>query len=221
MANYSFDAGDAHFLCLDANIYVDPTQPALQAWIAQDLANTDARWKFVTYHHPAFNVGDDHYAEQHMRSLSPIFEQHGVDMVFSGHEHTYQRTRPLYFEPADLSGATNINSKARLVPGQFKIDRRFDGTTHTKADGIIYITTGAGGKHLYDPGFTNNPSKWRHPEDKNEDYVVRFVSDRHSLTVLDLDAHSLALTQIDEYGQTIDRIHVTKACAAATNPDCK
>lgn len=211
MANYSFDAGDAHFLCLDANIYVDPTQAALQAWIAQDLANTDARWKFVTYHHPAFNVGDDHYQEQHMRSLSPLFEQHGVDMVFSGHEHTYQRTRPLHFEPTDLGGATNINSKKRLVPGQFKIDRRFDGVTQTRPDGVIYITTGAGGKHLYDPGFTTDPSKWRHPEDNNADYVSRFVSDRHSLTVLDLDAHSLSLTQIDEYGQTIDRVHVTKA----------
>ena len=33
-----------------------------------------ARWKFVVYHHPAFNVGDEHYAEQHMRVLTPVFE---------------------------------------------------------------------------------------------------------------------------------------------------
>jgi len=37
MANYSFDYGDAHFLCLDANVYVDPTNAALQAWIEADL----------------------------------------------------------------------------------------------------------------------------------------------------------------------------------------
>ena len=37
MANYSFDYGDAHFLCLDSNLYIDPNEPALQAWIAADL----------------------------------------------------------------------------------------------------------------------------------------------------------------------------------------
>ena len=34
MANYSYDYGDAHFLCLDSNVYVDPTNAALQSWIA-------------------------------------------------------------------------------------------------------------------------------------------------------------------------------------------
>ena len=42
MANYSFDYGDAHFLCLDANIYLDPTETTLQTWIEQDLKTTDA-----------------------------------------------------------------------------------------------------------------------------------------------------------------------------------
>ncbi|MBV9865910.1 MAG: metallophosphoesterase [Abitibacteriaceae bacterium] len=211
MANYSFDYGDAHFLCLDSNIYVDPTNAQLQAWIEQDLAKTDAPWKFVVYHHPAFNVGDDHYKEQHMRVLSPLFEKHRVDIVFNGHEHSYQRTRPMRFEPMDTSRASLLNDKDRRVPGKFSIDRRFDGNAATKADGIIYITTGAGGKHLYDPEHTNQPEKWRHAEDNNADYVVKFVSDRHSLTVIDLDAKSLSLTQIDEYGQKIDQVRVTKA----------
>ena len=47
MANYSFDYGDAHVLCLDSNLYINPNDPALQAWIAADLAATDATWKFV------------------------------------------------------------------------------------------------------------------------------------------------------------------------------
>ena len=58
-ANYSYDYGDAHFLCLDSNLYIDPTDPALTAWITQDLAGTDARWKFVALHHAPFNVGTD------------------------------------------------------------------------------------------------------------------------------------------------------------------
>ena len=210
MANYSYDYGDAHFLCLDSNTYIDPNNAALQAWIAADLSGTDATWKFVAYHHPAFNAGADHYAEQHMRVLSPIFEAHGVAFVLNGHEHVYQRSRPLRFAPLDTKSASKINGKKRLVPGKFTVDRNFDGKTVTKADGIIYVTTGAGGKELYDPGFTDSPEKWQHPEDNNVEYVARFVSDRHSLTVFEMDHLSLTMTQIDEWGRKIESIHVTK-----------
>lgn len=210
MANYSFDYGDVHFLCLDSNLYSDPTNAELQRWIAQDLAGSDARWKLVVYHHPAFNVGDEHYQEQHMRVLHPLWERHGVDIVLSGHEHSYQRTQPLHFEPRDTSAAATLNVKARLVPGKFTIDRRFDGKTVTRAAGVLHIVTGAGGKHLYDPHHTGDPARWRHPQDGNADYTVRFVSDRHSLTVFDVDGKVLSLIQVDEYGTVIDRIHITK-----------
>lgn len=212
MANYSFDYGDAHFLCLDSNEYVDPTNTALQAWIESDLSSADAPWKFVVHHHPAFNVGNEHYREQHMRALSPIFEKNGVDMCLHGHEHTYQRTQPLRFAPTDLSNAgLGGPGKGRLVPGQFTIDTKFDGKTETKPDGVLYITTGAGGKELYEPAYTDNPSAWLHPEDNNVAYVAKFYSRHHSLTVIDLDANTLDLVQINELGDEVDRIRVTKA----------
>jgi hypothetical protein len=211
MANYSYDYGDAHFLCLDSNIYIDPTDAALQSWIEQDLRDTDAAWKFVVFHHPSFNTGLNHYKEQHMRVLSPLFEKCGVDFALHGHEHTYQRTRPMRFAPKDAFKAPLVNTGDRRVPGAFTIDRKFDGLNQTRPDGIIYITTGAGGKHLYDEGFTEDSSKWLHPDDNNADYVECFISDRHSLTIFDLDPHAVTLRQIDEFGQEIDRIRVTKA----------
>ncbi len=67
MANYSYDYGDVHFLCLDSNLYIDPNDPQLQRWIAEDLSATDAIWKFVVFHHPPFNVGGEHFVVQHMR----------------------------------------------------------------------------------------------------------------------------------------------------------
>lgn len=210
MANYSFDYGDAHFLCLDSNVYVDPTDAALHAWIAADLSATDARWKFVTYHHPAFNAGNKRYKEQQMRVLSPLLEAHGVDFCLHGHEHTYQRTRPLRFRPKDLTHAAPAHVADRRIPGEFTVDTTFDGKTKSQPSGIIYITTGAGGKELYDPDFDDKPEKWLHADDKNVAYVARFVSSVHSFTLFDLHGATLTMTQVDENGVEVDRIQVTK-----------
>lgn len=210
MANYSFDYGDVHFLCLDSNTYVDPTRPEIQAWIESDLKGTDATWKFVVFHHPPYNVGHEHYDQQHMRVLSPLFERCGVDFVLNGHEHTYQRTRPLTFVPRDATKASHVGTSDRLVPGTFAIDRSFDGKSVTRPNGILYITTGAGGHILYDSDQNDNPAARLHPEDDNVEYVAKMVTDRHSLTVFDVDRRRLILRQIDEWGQEIDRIVVTK-----------
>jgi calcineurin-like phosphoesterase family protein len=211
MANYSFDYGDVHFLCLDSNRYIDPNDAPLQRWIAADLSASDAIWKFVVFHHPPFNVGNEHYDVQHMRVLAPLFEAHAVDVVLSGHEHNYQRPRPIRFVPAGAGRSADIGSKERRVPGRFTVDRNFDGLGRTRPDGVLYIVTGAGGKHLYDAGFTDNPSRWTHAEDGHVDYVVKMTTDRHSLSVFDVDGTRLTMTQVDEAGAECDRIVVTKA----------
>ncbi len=210
MANYSYVYGDAFFLCLDSNIYIDPTSPSLQSYIESALKSADDYWKFVVFHHPGFNIGEEHYTQQHMRVLSPLFEKHGVSLVFHGHEHNYQRTRPLKFLPDGPGKSGNVGSKDRLVPGTFTIDRNFDGKTRTRPDGVIYVTTGAGGKTLYDAAWNERPEKWLHPEDNNADYIARFVSDRHSLTVVDLNQSALTLIQRDAWGEVLDTIQVTR-----------
>jgi hypothetical protein len=210
MANYSFDYGDVHFCCLDSNEYVDPTDSALQSWIEKDISSSDAIWKIVVYHHPAFNVGGEHYREQQMRVLSPLLEKLNVNVVLHGHEHTYQRTLPLKFMPSDLSKAADITSKDRRVPGKFVVDRDFDGVTKTEANGIIYITTGAGGKELYDAGYTDAPEKWLHPDDNNEAYVAKFYSALHSLTIFEASGRTIRWTQKNENDEIIDVVKLTK-----------
>jgi hypothetical protein len=98
-----------------------------------------------------------------------------------------------------------------LVPGVFAVDEKFDGRTTTKPNGVIYVTTGAGGKHLYDPGFTDSPSHWLHKEDENVAYCDKMVTDRHSLTVFEVTPDAVTMRQIDQWGQEIDAIRVTKA----------
>lgn len=210
MANYSFDAGDAHFLCLDSNVYIDPTDASLQQWIEQDLSGTDAPWKFVVFHLPAFNAGAEHYAEQHMRVLHPMLEKHGVDFVLNGHEHVYQRTYPVKFAPRDITAARRVNSGQRIVPGDYAVDDRFDGAANTRPNGIIHILTGAGGKHLYDSSFNDNPANWVHEGDDIHKAVAKFKSARHSFTCFDIEGPKATMTQVDELGEEIDRIVVTK-----------
>src|SRR5262249_34258471 len=98
MANFSFDYGNAHWTVLDANAYVDWTDPALRAWVEKDLAAArNATWRFVGFHQPGFNSAKSHFSEQRMRLLADVFEKGGVDIVFAGHVHNYQRTFPMRF----------------------------------------------------------------------------------------------------------------------------
>ena len=139
--------------------------------------------------------------------LTPIFQKHGVDVCLSGHEHVYQRCVPMKFQPGNV-----YNKKGdRRVPGTFACDRKFDGKTVTRPEGILHITTGAGGAGLYDPDFDNNPAKWLHPDDNNADYVTKFISSTHSFTLFEMTADELTMTQIGEAGQTLDQIRVTKS----------
>jgi predicted phosphodiesterase len=102
MANFSFDYGNAHWTILDSNPYVDWTNKEILDWVEKDLAAAkNATWHFVMFHHPGFNSSRAHYEQQHMRLLSPIFEKGGVDVVFNGHVHNYQRSFPLTFKPDD------------------------------------------------------------------------------------------------------------------------
>lgn len=88
---YSFDAGDAHFAVLDTT---DPG-PEQQAWLEADLAAAKPRWKFVLMHAPLYSTGPHGGSESLRRSLGPLFDRHGVDAVFQGHDHHYERTGPV------------------------------------------------------------------------------------------------------------------------------
>jgi acid phosphatase type 7 len=210
-STYWFDVGDARIVVLDSNTYVDPTHPAWAEYLASSFANADARWRLVAFHHPPFNVGNEHYTEQHMRVLAPLFEAQGVDLVLSGHEHSYQRTRPLRFRPDGPGRAPNVDDDTdRRVNGTFIVDNRFDGRTSTVPLGVIYVVTGAGGANLYDPNFTDAPDRWLHDDDHKIHYVDRMITDRHSFTILDVHKEALTLTQVDQWGHEIDKITITK-----------
>jgi acid phosphatase type 7 len=204
MAMYSFDYGNSHWTFLDSNVYVDWTNAYLRNWLARDLAAArDAIWKFVVFHHPPFNSSRAHFSEQQMRLVSEILEHRGVDVVFSGHVHNYQRTAPLKFLAKPAADGTFKAGNSYVIDGDFELDPSFDGESDTTADGVLYVITGAGGAGAYDPDQTDNTPTW-------QPFTRKLISDIYSFTVVDIDGVRLTLRQISEVGDELDRLVMTK-----------
>ena len=209
MVNYSFNYGNAHWLVVDSDPYVDWTDSALTAWVAKDLADAkEATWRFVVFHHPGFSSAREHFEQQQMRLLSPVFESGKVDVVFSGHVHNYQRSYPMKFTPDKkgtllVGGKGNQTIRGRVVNGRWTLDKSFDGKTNTRPQGIIYIVTGAGGQELYNPEQNNDPDSW-------QKFTDRFISNVHSLSVIDVNGTTLTMRQISPEGKVLDAIKITK-----------
>lgn len=89
---YSFDYGDAHFVCLDTHVSGHGPGSAQLLWAAADLAASNAKWKFVFFHVPPWTGGTHADDPQVIAGIVPLVEAAGVDVVFSGHSHVYERT---------------------------------------------------------------------------------------------------------------------------------
>ena len=82
---YSFDYGDAHFIVLDTTRNLTDQV----AFIENDLAKTDAKWKFAVWHHPPFTSGGHTSYTQVREPVLPVLVRHNVDMIIVGHNHHY------------------------------------------------------------------------------------------------------------------------------------
>jgi hypothetical protein len=91
---YSFDWGNAHFVALDTNQVYSPGSPQCN-WLVKDLRTSAQPWKFVFFHHPAYSSGRHGSTSAVQTQLVPVFETYGVDVVFNGHDHGYERTCPI------------------------------------------------------------------------------------------------------------------------------
>jgi predicted MPP superfamily phosphohydrolase len=88
---YSFTKGDVEFFALDST----NMEAAQIAWLEDKLKASTARWKVAFFHHPLYSSGKRHGSEMNLRTtLEPLFTRCGVNVVFSGHDHFYERIKP-------------------------------------------------------------------------------------------------------------------------------
>jgi len=89
---YSFNPqAEVRFFALEST-YPEPEQ---MAWVQKELEGSSSRWKIPFFHHPLYSSGGRHGSDIELRStLEPMFLKHGVTVVFTGHDHMYERTKP-------------------------------------------------------------------------------------------------------------------------------
>jgi len=87
---YTYTRKNVQFFVLDSN-QIDPRQ---HAWLEQALSQSQQEWKICYFHHPIYSNARRHGSDIALRlTLEPLFTKHGVNVVFSGHDHTYERLK--------------------------------------------------------------------------------------------------------------------------------
>src|SRR2546427_1142522 len=88
---YTYNRKNVRFFVLDSDL-MDPKQVE---WIKQELKDSKSDWKICYFHHPLYSDGGRHGSEVDLRvTLESSFIQYGVNVVYSGHDHVYERLKP-------------------------------------------------------------------------------------------------------------------------------
>lgn len=123
---YTFKKGNVRFFALNSN-YMDRRQ---LEWLDKELANSKDDWKICFFHHPPYSSGEKHGSDEELRKvLEPMLVKYGVNVVFTGHEHFYERIKPqkgiYYF----ITGAGGQLREGNVNPSSFT-EKSFDRDQH-------------------------------------------------------------------------------------------
>ena len=97
MEYYSFDYGSVHFISVNSEIDYKIESPQYR-WLVQDLESPTrkaATFTIAFWHRPPYS-SSNHGSDMSVREvLGTLMESYGVDLVFNGHDHCYERTKPI------------------------------------------------------------------------------------------------------------------------------
>ena len=151
-AYYSFDYANIHFIVLESyTLYNSTTQ---MDWCRSDIQATNQDWIVAIFHHPPYTKGSHNSdTENQLRKMRenflPILESNGVDLILSGHSHSYERS---YFINGHYGTSYSFDATTHTVGSNGHLSGKEDSAdgAYTKANtdtkGAVYITTGSAGK---------------------------------------------------------------------------
>ena len=122
----TFKKGNVRFFVIDSN-YLDPEQVK---WLEKELSESGSDWKIAYFHHPLYTTARRGPEVELRAVLEPLFVKHGVDVVFTSHEHIYERMNPqkgiYYFT---VGGAAKLRKgdtrPGALIAARYDRDRSF------------------------------------------------------------------------------------------------
>lgn len=200
-AYYSFDYGNIHFVSLNSYDVNRSTTGAMLTWLQNDLAANTRDWLIAFFHHPPYSKGShnsDTETElvQMRQNALPILESHGVDLVLSGHSHSYERSFLLdghYGTSGTLTSAMIMDNGSGREDGTGAYTKSAVGPVPN--EGAVYAVPGASGQTS--GGALNHPAM----------YVSMNVL---GSMILDIDGDRLDATYLDSVGAVRDDFTVIK-----------
>jgi hypothetical protein len=202
---YSFDHGNAHFISLNSEVRDASFREAMIRWLRQDLAANQKPWTILFWHHPPYSKGH-HDADDIKDSggrmvwmrekILPIIEEAGVDLVFTGHSHSYERSK---FIARYYGVAGDFSERVVIQPGDGD-DRRGqaytkDSLSRTPYSGTVYVTAGNAG--AIQGGPLNHP-------------VMEVSKLKLGSVLLEIDANEARTTMVGSDGSTEDTFTIRK-----------
>jgi hypothetical protein len=127
---YTFKAPrqDVRFFALES----DYPRPEQISWLERELDNSGENWNIVYFHHPLYSSGERHGSSISLRDvLEPLFVKYNVSVVFTGHDHFYERIKPQQGIAYFVTGSGgqlrrgNIDPRTGLTAKGFDADQVF------------------------------------------------------------------------------------------------
>ncbi|MGK0315349.1 MAG: hypothetical protein ACI86M_001580 [Saprospiraceae bacterium] len=204
-AYYSFDYGNIHFIALESYETDRAVGGTMYNWALSDIQNTTQEWIVAYWHHPPYSKGS-HNSDWESNLIDmrenfvPMLESNGVDLVLSGHSHSYERS---YLINGHYGNSYSFDPATHQVGTTGGGDGKIDGngvyvksnTGCNAGDGAVYITAGSSGK------VTTGPL----------DHEAMFYSLAElGSCVLEVDGNNLEVKFIRETGDIEDYFTITK-----------
>ncbi|MCG7406137.1 S-layer homology domain-containing protein [Paenibacillus sp. ACRRX] len=137
---YSFDYGAAHFMVINTEYNevkdVDVVYKKQEEWLRKEAAKSNQKWKIVMFHKSPYSVAshtDDSDTLFFRDKLTSLFDELGIDVVLSGHDHSYTRTYPMYNHEPQKN--TPLDGNGSLL----------------NPKGTLYLVSNAAGDKRYSP----------------------------------------------------------------------